>query len=450
MMRNLLSYRNAMSLLVAGGIFLATLGLTSAAVAQSSCGATYTVQPGDYLLKIARICGVSYADLLKANPLITNPSLTYPGQVINIPSGVIPVTGGTPGVYTVQKGDTLYSIGQRFHLSLAQLGEANPNIGSTIYTGQVLNIPTFIQFATGGTAAIVQGHLGASSKQYYLLNAGAGQTLEITLSAPSALTLAILGADGSTIRSADSNLSFRGTLPKTQDYVLVLASGASATDYNLSLDIPARVRFSAGGTSAALTGTLPANLSQFFILNAAQGQTLNVTATPQDQLQLIIYGVDGSVLRSGMGQGASFTGALPSTQDYILQLRSANPVQAFTLTVTIPATGTIPGTGAGSYTVQRGDTLFSIALRFQTTVNALLRANPDITNSNVISVGQLIYLPGATLTLSNGQVVYIAKSSDTMRAIAQHFNTTLTLLISANPQIGNPNLIFPGQRINIP
>ena len=398
-MKNLLSYRNFIKLLVAGTVLLANLGFTSVVAAQSSCGATYTVQPGDYLTKIARLCGVSYSDLLHANPTIINPSLLFPGQVLKVPSA---------------------------------------------------NSPARIQFATGGTSAIMQGKLEANSKLDYLLNAGADQTLEVTLSPLSGLTLAIFGADGSTIDSASSNLSFRGVLPKTQDYILELASGSSATDYSMSVDLPQRIRFTTGSTSANLTGTVPAGLSQFFILRGAKGQTLNVTATPQDKLQLIIFGVDGSVLRSGMGEGASFTGVLPSTQDYILVLKSANQVQAFTLNVQIiPAASPVPVTGAPSYIVQKGDTLFRIALRFQTSVNALLLANPDITNRNLIPVGQIIYLPGATITLSDGQIVYIARGGDTMAIIARKFTTTLSALISANPQISNPNLIFPGQRINI-
>jgi LysM repeat protein len=448
-MKDLLAFKKWLHLILAAAIFLAAFGLTSAVSAQSVCGATYTVKPGDYLTKIARTCGVSYSDLLKANPWITNPSLLYTGQVLNIPGSATPPAGSQPGVYTVQKGDTLYGIGQRFNLSVAELREANPAVGSAIQTGQVLNIPARIQFATGGTAAILQGHLGANSKHYYLVGAGAGRTLEVTLTAPSGLTLAVLGADGSTIQSASSSLTFRGVLPKTQDYILLLASGGSAADYGLSVDIPVRIQFAAGATSAALTGTIPANLGQFFILRAAKGQTLNVTAAPQDKLQLIIYGLDGSVLRSGMGEGASFSGVLPSTQDYILVLKSANQAQAFTLTVSIPAAPP-PVSSTLSYTVKRGDTLMSIAVRFQTTINALLRANPIITNQNVIPVGMVIYLPGATLTLPNGQIVYIARSSDTMGAVARQFKTTLSALISANPQISNPNLIFPGQRINIP
>lgn len=449
-MKNLLSYRNFMNLLVACAVLLATLGLTSAAAAQSSCSTTYTIQRGDYLTKIARTCGVSYSDLLKANPSITNPSRVFPGQVINIPTSGIPVIGNKPGVYTVQTGDTLFSIGQRYGLSVANLRAANPAVGSTISVGQVLNIPARIQFATGATAAIVQGQLPANSNHTYLVNASAEQTLEVTITAPAGVTLAIMGADGSTVKSANSTLTFRGVVPKTQDYVLVLTAVASVADYSVSVDIPQRIRFASGSTSATLTGTVPANLSQFFILRASNGQTLTVTAAPQDKLQLIIYGVDGSVLKSGMSQGASFTGVFPSTQDYILVLKSANQVQAFTLNVSIPAVPAVPVTGTSSYTVQQGDTLFSIAQRFQTTVNALLRANPTVTNSNVVTVGQVIYLPGATLTLSNGQVVYIAKSSDTMGSIARQFNKTLTALINANTQISNPNLIYPGQRINIP
>ncbi len=449
-MRNLLSYRKYLSLILAGVVLLAILGPVSPVAAQSSCGATYTVKPGDYLTKIARTCGVSYSDLLKANPKIVYPSLIYTGQVLNIPGPVVPVTGGSPSVYTVQKGDTLYSIGLHFSLNVAELREANTNLGSTLYAGQVLNIPARVRFATGGTSVILQGHLASNGKLYYLLAAGASQTLEVTITAPSALTLAIFGADGSTTMSTSSNLSFRGVLPKSQDYILVLASGSSATDFSMSLDIPLRIRFAAGGTSATLTGSVPAGLSQFFILNAAKGQTLNVSATPSDKLQLIIYGVDGSVLRSGMGEGASFSGVLPSTQDYILVLRTANQIVSFTLNVSVPATSPVPVTSTRSYTVQKGDTLFKIAVNFQTNVDTLLRANPQITNRNVITAGQVIYLPGATITLSNNQVVYVAKSGDTMGAIAKQFNTTLSKLISANSQISNPNLIYAGQRINIP
>ena len=47
-----------------------------------------------------------------------------------------------------------------------------------------------------------------------------------------------------------------------------------------------------------------------------------------------------------------------------------------------------------SYIVQIGDTLGGIALKFDTTFNALFAANPNIQNPDVIYPNQVIKLPG--------------------------------------------------------
>lgn len=46
--------------------------------------------------------------------------------------------------------------------------------------------------------------------------------------------------------------------------------------------------------------------------------------------------------------------------------------------------------------------------------------------------------------------IYIVKKGDTLWGIAKRYQVTLTALIAANPQIKNPNLIYPGNRVNIP
>src|SRR5690349_13230950 len=46
---------------------------------------TYKIQPGDTLSKIAKRNGISLAQLLKANPQITNPDRIKVGQVVNLP-----------------------------------------------------------------------------------------------------------------------------------------------------------------------------------------------------------------------------------------------------------------------------------------------------------------------------------------------------------------------------
>ena len=46
--------------------------------------------------------------------------------------------------------------------------------------------------------------------------------------------------------------------------------------------------------------------------------------------------------------------------------------------------------------------------------------------------------------------VYTVKKGDTLWGVAKRYGVTLTALIAANPQIKNPNLIYPGNRVNIP
>jgi len=104
------------------------------------------------------------------------------------------------------------------------------------------------------------------------------------------------------------------------------------------------------------------------------------------------------------------------------------------------------------YVIQPGDTLLAIASRFNTTVDAILRANPQITNPNVIVVGQVIIIPGAQPTPPPpppSTSTYVVQRGDTLSSIARRFGTTVQTLLNLNPQITNPNVIFPGQVIRV-
>ncbi|NMA02804.1 MAG: LysM peptidoglycan-binding domain-containing protein, partial [Clostridia bacterium] len=49
------------------------------------------------------------------------------------------------------------------------------------------------------------------------------------------------------------------------------------------------------------------------------------------------------------------------------------------------------------YVVQPGDTLFIIATRFGVSLSALLAANPQISDPNIIFTGQIIIIPGGEM-----------------------------------------------------
>lgn len=103
------------------------------------------------------------------------------------------------------------------------------------------------------------------------------------------------------------------------------------------------------------------------------------------------------------------------------------------------------------YTVKSGDTLFFIARRYNISLQSLIDANPQITDANTIFPGQVICVPtgGQGIDCTNGQTYRVVRG-DTMFEIARRFGISLESLIRANPQISNPNLIFPGQEICIP
>jgi LysM repeat protein len=115
---------------------------------------------------------------------------------------------------------------------------------------------------------------------------------------------------------------------------------------------------------------------------------------------------------------------------------------------------THPALAAGycstSYTIISGDTLRKVAMKCDTTVYALRRANPEIGSGDLIYPGQALLLPGALVYGNNGFNTYIIARGETLKALATRFNTTIEYLVNLNPDITNANVIYEGQRLIVP
>jgi LysM repeat protein len=77
-------------------------------------------------------------------------------------------------------------------------------------------------------------------------------------------------------------------------------------------------------------------------------------------------------------------------------------------------------------------------------VDAILRANPRITNPNIIFIGQAITIPGQASPQN-----HTVQRGETLRIIANRYGTTVDALLGLNPNIQNPNLIYVGQVIRV-
>ncbi len=136
-------------LLVGALAALAQLAAPLPAAAQSSgrCGEAIRVQPGDTLFRIAHYCGTTIAELVRANPRITNPNRIYAGQIIRMPLQRARRAPSRPedcgSSVTFRTGDTLAWIAQQCGTTVTALLRANPQIRdvSTIRLGEVIRMP---------------------------------------------------------------------------------------------------------------------------------------------------------------------------------------------------------------------------------------------------------------------------------------------------------------------
>jgi LysM repeat protein len=106
------------------------------------------------------------------------------------------------------------------------------------------------------------------------------------------------------------------------------------------------------------------------------------------------------------------------------------------------------------YTVQRGDTFTGIAVRFGTTPENLLARNPHVIDPALIYSGQQIVVPTEPVDFipdtGEGEALYTVERGDTLRGIAVRYGTTVRDLVNRNPHILDPALIYPGQQIIVP
>jgi len=101
------------------------------------------------------------------------------------------------------------------------------------------------------------------------------------------------------------------------------------------------------------------------------------------------------------------------------------------------------------HTVQRGENLYRIALRYGTTVDAIVAAN-GLANENSVYVGQVLLIPaGDQGQPQPGGTTYVVQPGDTLYSIARRFGATVDALAAHNG-LAPPYTIKVGQTLSIP
>lgn len=116
-----------------------------------------------------------------------------------------------------------------------------------------------------------------------------------------------------------------------------------------------------------------------------------------------------------------------------------------------PTPTTPPGTPGAAivHVVQRGENLFRIALKYNTTVEAIAAAN-GIRNPQLIYVGQKLTIPkGGTAPPPGGGRTHVVQPGENLFRIALRYGTTPQAIAAAN-NLPNVHLIYAGQVLRIP
>jgi LysM repeat protein len=197
------------------------------------------------------------------------PPTAVPPQPTAVPPGGVVDTGprqyanGTYAApyYTIAAGDTLYSIGLRFGLSVNQLIAANPAAASGIVTGQSLVIPGAgvpvqpieppvvpapayerVTFDAGSIVATRNGVINNAQPAGYVLRVLAGQTMEIaTSSSGEPLLITVQGPDGAMLPVNGENGQINNNtwlpVPTTGDYYVTISPTTTPESPSLAFTI---------------------------------------------------------------------------------------------------------------------------------------------------------------------------------------------------------------------
>ena len=96
-----------------------------------------------------------------------------------------------------------------------------------------------------------------------------------------------------------------------------------------------------------------------------------------------------------------------------------------------------------TYTVEKGDSLYQIAKKFGTTTDAIINLN-NLKN-NILTIGQKLKIPESNQ--NNNKITYTVKKGDSLYQIAKKYNTTVDSIIKKN-NLKNNNLNI-GQKLII-
>jgi hypothetical protein len=217
--------------------------------------------------------------------------------------------------------------------TLAPTAAASPTASPTV-TPQAVNII----FATGTTAAVETGAIQPNQVQAYTLGAGQNQPMILIVNSPNNdVTLGVTEPDGTVLLDpAKKYTNWQWLLPKTESYTIQVYGGATSEDYSLTAKVAQIVNFASGSSSIALSASTPKGYVVSYAVSCKANQVMTVSLNvPATTAYLDVFGLATGPLLSSSARATSWSGTLPSSQDYIIEVIPVGGEVNYTLTVSV-------------------------------------------------------------------------------------------------------------------
>jgi hypothetical protein len=126
-------------------------------------------------------------------------------------------------------------------------------------------------------------------------------------------------------------------LPKTEVYTIQVFGGSTSEDYTLTAKVAQRIAFASGATSITLNGSTPKGFVFSYVLTCQANQSMTASLNvPASTAYLDIFGLATGTLVSSSSKVNTWTGTLPATEDYIIEvIPVGGKLVDYTLTVTV-------------------------------------------------------------------------------------------------------------------
>ena len=281
--------------------------------------------------------------------------------------------------YVVKAGDTLYGISNQFGVSVTELAELNGIKGSALAIGQVLTIPS---------------KEGSNPNNMFMYTVKTGDTL-----------YGIAQKYNTSVQKI-MDLNYLKNTNLTIGQVLRIPEMFTPEN---EMILPNYINYvvKAGDTLYSIAKKYGISVDTLIKDNALTSNTLNV--------------------------GTSLKIRVPTDSSIVIE-ECIGP--DYTPPTNLQNTST--------YTVKAGDNLYSIAKKFNTSVSNLITLNGLKNNS--LSIGQQLKVPASSNSSTTNQT-YVVKSGDSLYSIAKKFNTTVDSIKKKNNLPSN--LLSIGQKIKI-